>query len=93
VRTVDLALYADMLAGEAATIAARLEGARSQLQLARIEAAARTELRAESVARLEALGFLTTRADREVVREHERSLAALEELQAWVESWLSRSAA
>ena len=43
-RGVDLAIYADALAGEAASLAARAERARSRLRQAAIEKRARTEL-------------------------------------------------
>ena len=55
-RGVDLAIYADALAGEAASLAARAERARSRLRQAAIEKRARAELTAVAVERLEALG-------------------------------------
>ena len=57
-RGVDLAIYADALAGEAASLAARAERARSRLRQAAIEKRARRELTAVAVERLEALGLL-----------------------------------
>lgn len=95
-RSVELAIYADALAGEAASLAARAERARSRLQQAAIEKRARTELTENSVERLEALGLLgqideqTTRAE---LRELESVLDALEELQAWVEAELAEASA
>jgi hypothetical protein len=88
-RSIDLALYADRLAGEAAALAARLERERSRVSQASIERAARDELPPATVARLEALGFLTTRADHREVHALADALATVEELQAWVESRLS----
>ena len=91
-RGVDLAIYADALAGEAASLAARAERARSRLRQAAIEKRARTELTAVAIERLEALGVLggvdevATRAE---LRELEAALDAVEELQAWLEGELS----
>ena len=94
-RGVDLAIYADALAGEAASLAARAERARSRLRQAAIEKRARTELTAVAIERLEALGVLggvdevATRAE---LRELEAALEAVEELQAWLEAELSSAA-
>jgi hypothetical protein len=94
-RGVDLAIYADALAGEAAGLAARAERARSRLRQAAIEKRARTELTAVAVERLEALGVLggvdevATRAE---LRELEAALDAVEELQAWLEAELASAA-
>jgi hypothetical protein len=91
-RGVDLAIYADALAGEAASLAARAERARSRLRQAVIEKRARTELTAVAVERLEALGVLggidevATRAE---LRELEAALDAVEELQTWLEAELN----
>jgi hypothetical protein len=96
VRGVDLAIYADVLAGESASLAARAERAHSRLRQAAIEKRARSELSEAAVERLEALGLLgsvdetLTRAE---LRELETSLDALEELQAWVEAELATNAA
>ena len=92
-RSVDLAIYADALAGEAAALAARAERERSRLRQAAIEGAARAELSAPVVGRLEGLGLLTTRADRAELRQLEEALEAVEQLQAWVEARLAASAA
>jgi len=93
VRNVDLAIYADALAGEAATLAARLERERSRLRQAAIERAARDALAPATVARLEVLGLLATRGERAELRELELALDAVEELQAWVEAQLAAAAA
>ena len=91
-RGVDLAIYADTLAGEAASLAARAERARSRLRQASIERRARGKLTSVAVERLEALGLLgvvdepATRAE---LRELEAALDAVEELQAWLEGELA----
>jgi len=95
VRSVELAIYADALAGEAASLAARTERARSRLQQVAIEKRARAELSETAIERLEALGFLggiDERGTRAELRELETALQALEELQAWVESELATAA-
>ena len=94
-RSVELAIYADQLAGEAASIAARAERARSRLRQAAIEKRARAELTDPAIERLEALGLLEAldeRATRAELRELEAALDALEELQAWVEGELATAA-
>ena len=91
-RSVELAIYADALAGEAASLAARAERARSRLNQAAIEKRARTELSELAIERLELLGLvgsINESAAREELRELENALDALEELQAWVESQLA----
>jgi len=93
VRSVDLALYADALAGEAAAVAARIERERGRLRQAAVERAARNELPPVVVERLEELGLLGTRGDVETLASLEESLDALEILQAWVEASLSRAGA
>ena len=95
-RSVELAIYADTLAGEAASLAARAERARSRLRQAAIEKRARSELSETAVGRLEALGLfgaLDERAARAELRELEGALDALEELQAWVEAELAEASA
>lgn len=91
-RSVDLAVYADALAGEAASLAARVERTRLRLRQAAIEREARGALGPAAVGRLEALGLLRA-PDGEALRaelcELEEALAALEELQAWVEARLA----
>jgi hypothetical protein len=89
---VELAVYADALAGEAAALSARAERVRSRLRVAAIEREARSALGVDTVARLQELGLLvepelgTLRAE---LRGLEESLAALEALQAWVEQRLA----
>jgi hypothetical protein len=92
-RSVDLALYADVLAGEAASLAARIERERGKQRQASIEREARAALTPFAVGRLEELGLLATRADVAVIAELEESLDAIELLQAWVEGALARAAA
>ena len=95
-RSVELAIYADTLAGEAASLAASAERARSRLRQAAIEKRARGELSETTVARLDALGLfggLDERAARAELRELEGALDALEELQAWVEAELAEASA
>lgn len=91
-RSVDLAVFADALAGEVAALSARAERVRSRLREAAIERDARSDLDAETIDTLQALGLLRAvdeRALRGEVSDLERSLAALGELQAWVESRLA----
>jgi hypothetical protein len=94
-RGVDLAIYADALAGEAASLAARAERARSRLRQAAIEKRARQELTGIAVERLEAIGVLGSvdePAARIELRELEAALEAVEELQAWLEGELASAA-
>ena len=91
VRTVDLAVYADTLAARAATIAAELERSRARLRQGAIEREARRALGEATAARLEPLGLLVEgdpRSRRVEIEELGARLAALEELQAWVEERL-----
>ncbi len=91
VRAVDLAVYADALAAEAAALTARLERARRRLREAAIEYEARRALPAETVARLESLGLLAPAAtgnETAELGEVQAALAAVERLQAWVEGEL-----
>ena len=91
-RQIDLALYADALAGESAALSARVERIRSKLRQAKIERRARNDMTAATVDRLESLGLLggiDERAAHAELRELEESLGALEELQAWVEDELA----
>jgi glutathione S-transferase len=92
VRAVELAVYSDALAGEAASLSARAERARSRIRQAAIEKRARSELTPVAIERLEALGLLggiDEPAARAELRELEAALDALEELQSWVEGELS----
>jgi hypothetical protein len=94
-RSVELAIYADALAGESASLAARAERARSRLRQAAIEKRARSEISETAIDRLEALGLLGAideGAARAELREAEAALDALEELQTWVEGELVRRA-
>ncbi len=91
-REIDLAVYADALAGESAAVSARAERIRSKLRQAKIERRARNDLTAATVDRLASLGLLggiDEGAAHAELRELEDSLAALEELQAWVEEELA----
>ena len=95
-RGVDLAIYADALAGESASRAARAERAHSRLRQAAIEKRARSALSESAAERLEALGLLGSvdeAATRAELRELEAALDALDELQTWVEAELARNAA
>ena len=90
-REIDLAVYADALAGESAALSARGERIRSKLRQAKIERRARNDLTAATVDRLESVGLLggvDERAAHAELRELEDSLA-LEELRAWVEEELA----
>ena len=90
-RAVDLAVYADTLAAEAASLSVRLERARQRLRRSEIEHEARRDLPPETVATLERLGVLDRDALEPDVREVAAAtvgLEALEALQAWVESRL-----
>jgi hypothetical protein len=87
-RDVDLAVWVDELAGEAAALAARAERTRARLREAALERAARAELDPEAVATLERLGVIgriDEVAARRELRELRRGLAAVEALQAWAE--------
>jgi hypothetical protein len=90
-RAVDLAVYADTLAAESATLSARLERARQRMRQAAIEDEARRDLAPETVSALERLGILERRSIAPDVRDAAEAalgLEALEALQAWVESRL-----
>jgi hypothetical protein len=90
VRAVDLAVYADTLAAEAAALSARLERARRRLREAAIEYEARHALPAETVGRLEALGLLRAApyGETDEIAEAQAALRAVERLQVWVEEQL-----
>ena len=95
-RGVDLAIYADALAGEAASLAARAERARSRLRQAAIEKRARRELTAVAVERLDAIGVLGAvdeAATRAELRELEAAIDAVEEMQSWLERELASAEA
>jgi hypothetical protein len=55
---VELAVYADSLAGESAALAARVERLRSRLRVAAIEREVRSALGADTVTRLQEIGLL-----------------------------------
>jgi hypothetical protein len=96
VRAVDLAVFADALAGQADALAARIERARRQLRQAEIEREAADDLSPATVERLRALGCLRAVDVRELrcnIDAWSSQLDALEELQAWVEERLAVSAA
>lgn len=96
VRTVDLAIYADTLAGEHAALAARLEQAHSRLRESAIERDARAHLSPGAVKELETLGILggiDERTARSEIRRLGRALEAVEQLQSWIERRLELSAA
>jgi hypothetical protein len=90
-RAVDLAVFADALAGRAGGLAARLERTRDAIRQAALEREARRALDPATVERLEALGILSRAGVGELHAQARRlatDLAALEELQAWVEARL-----
>ena len=92
VRSVDLALYADSLASEAAAVAARIERARGRMRESLIEQDARRALSRGTVDRLERLGLLRPGDQRRLgdeLRRLEADLGAVQELQAWVEARLA----
>jgi hypothetical protein len=92
VETVELAIYADALASEAAGVAARVERARSRLGESEIEREARRALPRKTVERLEGLGLLRPADEQRLraeLRRLEADLDALAELQAWVEARLA----
>ena len=94
-RGVDLAIYADALAGEAASLAARAERVRSRLRQAAIEKRARAGLTKVAIERLEAIGMLGAvdeAVSRAELRELEAALDAVEELQSWLEAELASAA-
>ena len=94
-RGVDLAIYADALAGEVASLAARAERARARLRQAGIEKRARRELTPVAVERLDALGVfgaVDESAARVELRELDAALDAVEELQSWLERELASAA-
>ena len=92
VRAVDLAVYADALAGETAAVAARAERARARLRQAAIDRESRAALTAGAVARLQARGLLRPAelsGIREEIAELAADLEAVLALQAWVEERLA----
>jgi hypothetical protein len=93
-RTVDLALFADVAAARASALEARLERARDRIRQAAIEREARRALSPEIAERLQSVGLLSDsdiRAERQEISELAASLAALHELQTWVEARLAEA--
>lgn len=93
-RTVDLALFADVVAARSAAAEARLERARDRIRQSAIEREARRALSPVIVERLErsgVLGLADVRAERGEVKELAEALAALRELQIWIEARLGES--
>jgi hypothetical protein len=95
VRSVELAVYADDLCAEASALAARAERARSRLRAAALEHEARRSLSPDTIERLDALGILGRHDERSLraeLAELEDAVAAVAELQAWVEEQLELDA-
>jgi hypothetical protein len=95
-RTIDLALIADIVAARGAAVEARLERARDRIRQAAIEREARRALPQETVERLEESGVLTAadiRAERREVGQLAASLGAIRHLQAWAEAKLAEAQA
>jgi hypothetical protein len=93
-RTVDLALFADVVAARASALEARLERARDRIRQAAIEREARRALSPETAERLQSVGLLSAsdiRVERRETSELAASLAALHELQTWVEARLAEA--
>jgi hypothetical protein len=91
--SIDLALYADGLAAEAAALSARLERLRGELRRAAIEREARLALAPDLVVRLERLGLLGAGQPGSLgdeIAELQVSLLAVRALQVWVEARLAR---
>jgi hypothetical protein len=94
--SVDLAIYADALAGEAAALTARVERLRTKLREAGIERAARRALPRATVEQLQRIGLLRTVDERSVRAELgqlENALEAVARLQAWIEEKLETASA
>jgi hypothetical protein len=90
-RSVDLAIFADLLASRADAAAARLERTRGRMRQAALEDEARSALPAGTVDRLERIGALSATdvaAARREAEELAADIQALEELQTWVEHTL-----
>lgn len=93
-RTVDLALFADVAAARASALEARLERARDRIRRSAIEREARRALAPETAERLQSIGLLSAsdiRAERREVSELAASLTAIHELQTWVEARLAEA--
>ncbi len=96
-RTIDLALFADALAAEAATLSARLERARRRLRQAAIEHEARLDLPPDVVTVLQRRGLIPASGSPSPEEETadigalRGELDAVECLQAWVERRLAEA--
>ena len=92
-RAVDLAVYADALAARRLVVSARLERARADAAEAAIERAATAALPRATVLALEESGVLADRCGLELaaceVARLTRAVAAIDQLQAWVEDRLA----
>ena len=90
-RTVDLAVYLDVLAAKHAGLGAQLERSRDRLRQASIEREARRALGSETSAQLERLGVFSAadvRGLRTEVTDLAAALRSVEKLQAWVDAQL-----
>jgi hypothetical protein len=91
-RTIDVALFVDIVAARTAALEARLDRTRDRIRQAAIERDARRALPGPTVERLERIGVLSLadlRAERREVAELVASLTALRELQTWAENRLA----
>ena len=94
--SVDLAIYADALAGESAALTARAERLRARLREAGIERAARRGLPRPTVEQLQRIGLLRTVDERSVraeLSQLEDALEAVAQLQTWIEEKLESATA
>ena len=94
--SVDLAIYADALAGESAALTARAERLRARLREAGIERAARRALPRPAVEQLQRIGLLRTVDERSVraeLSQLEDALEAVAALQSWIEEKLEAATA
>jgi hypothetical protein len=90
-RTVDLAVYLDVLGAKHAGLGAQLERSRDRLRQASIEREARRALGPETSAQLERLGVFSAadvRGLRTEVTDLAAALRSVEKLQAWVDAQL-----
>jgi hypothetical protein len=93
---LELELYADRLARQAQRLRDDIDGARTRMAWAALEAQARRELAAADCCLLEALGVWSgadVAAEERLVERRLRQLRALERLQALVERELASLAA
>jgi len=90
-RTVDLAVYLDVLAAKHAGLGAQLERSRDRLRQASIEREARRAVGPETSAQLERQGVFSAadvRGLRTEVTDLAGALRSVEKLQAWVDAQL-----